>query len=431
MKLSIGSLWIWILSIVPIFIWLIVRVGTNKFNGYSVFTHSLGQLSGLVGMTMFALTFILTTRLWFIEKYFGGLDKGYKVHHSLGVFAFVLILFHPILLVLNYIPSNINIAAIYFIPSSDWPINFGIIALAGFIILIILTIFAKIAYQKWKFTHKFMGLVFLIACFHVFFVPTDISLYPILRYYMLAVSAIGLISYVYDLKNDFFKKGYRYKVVAKESLGDKVNLIKLVPINQKMNFKAGQFVFLKFLDSSISQEEHPFTIASAPKNGEIVFAIKSLGDWTSDLKNLKQGVIAEIDGPYGKFCNSQNSEQIWIAGGIGITPFLSMAEEFARGEKRMSKIDLYYCIRNREEAVFLPKLQEMSKKLSGKFRVIPYFSENNKRISAKEIIKTSGNLQSKAFMICGPSKMMYSLNNQIKAEGVKSELIKFEDFSLK
>ncbi|MCX5903436.1 MAG: ferric reductase-like transmembrane domain-containing protein, partial [Proteobacteria bacterium] len=98
-KTSLGSLIIILIGISIVLLWVIVRLNTPKFIDYEITTHSFGQLSGLIGMTLFALTFVLTTRIKKIENMFNGLDKMYKIHHTMGVISFILILFHPVLLV--------------------------------------------------------------------------------------------------------------------------------------------------------------------------------------------------------------------------------------------------------------------------------------------------------------------------------------------
>jgi predicted ferric reductase len=90
--------------------------------------------------------------------------------------------------------------------------------------------------------------------------------------------------------------------------------------------QAGQFAFVTFVKQEGS---HPFTIASASETSlsRVVFQIKALGDYTKALgTKLASGQSVMIEGPYGRFTldhASSDSPQLWVAGGIGITPFLS------------------------------------------------------------------------------------------------------------
>src|SRR5690606_1895637 len=92
--------------------------------------------------------------------------------------------------------------------------------------------------------------------------------------------------------------------------------------------RAGQFAFVTF---DRIEGAHPFTIASADReNGTVTFLIKSLGDFTRNLsQKISVGQTVNIEGPYGCFNfdrRNRKSHQIWIAGGIGITPFLAWLE---------------------------------------------------------------------------------------------------------
>ena len=106
----------------------------------------------------------------------------------------------------------------------------------------------------------------------------------------------------------------------------------MVPAGRPMAFLPGQFVFVDFHQDGISAETHPFSIASTPGQTTLEVVVRSLGDYTSRLMGLKPGAMARVEGPFGRFTyhRHRNRDQIWIAGGIGITPFMSMVQD-ARG----------------------------------------------------------------------------------------------------
>lgn len=429
-KSKIGPALIAFFAILTVLVWLFVRQSTFMFSSHDILTHSLGQLSGLVGLTLFALTFTLTTRAKWIENLFGGLDKVYKTHHLVGSLAFILLLFHPLLLVLNFIPSNVKQAAIYLLPSSSWAVNYGIIALLSMTALIILTLYINLKYQNWKLSHKLMGIVYLIALFHVFLVTTDITYYPALKYYMILISGIGGISYIYgSFLRPFVKKRIIYAVDSIEKR-DSIEVITLSPKNDKLNFEPGQFVFISLPKSKIGSEQHPFTIASSPSDTKIRFAIKNLGDYTSKMSEIKKNSLVEIEGPYGKLNRrSKSQNQVWIAGGIGITPFLSMLNHIKKLAQNTQKIHMYYCTKDKKEAVFLEEIESIAKKTSN-LHIIPWYSNEKGRISADSIEKISS-IKNTNFIICGPQKMMESLSSQLIKNGVSKSSIQMEEFDLR
>jgi len=107
-----------------------------------------------------------------------------------------------------------------------------------------------------------------------------------------------------------------------------------------LQFNPGQFVFISFNQESLS-ESHPFPISSGPDENLLRITIKNLGDYTKTLtEKLQKGTIAKIEGPYGVFSykNTPNENQIWIAGGIGITPFVSFIKDMFK--KRVNNINI-------------------------------------------------------------------------------------------
>ncbi len=89
------------LSLIPIVFWYLLKPINARFISLTTSLTSLGQITALVGMTMFSLTLILSARLKFLENYFGGLNRVYVTHHIFGSIAFILLLFHPLILAGN------------------------------------------------------------------------------------------------------------------------------------------------------------------------------------------------------------------------------------------------------------------------------------------------------------------------------------------
>lgn len=117
-----------------------------------------------------------------------------------------------------------------------------------------------------------------------------------------------------------------------------------------------------------------------------------------------------------------SNKQTWIAGGIGITPFLSMSNSLPDNGY---EIDLYYCVNNKSEAIFLNELLKVSKKIK-KFNVFPIYSDENK-LSVDKLLKSNN---SEIFMLCGPRSMMKELEKQLINNGISRSNIYYEEFSL-
>ena len=155
--------------------------------------------------------------------------------------------------------------------------------------------------------------------------------------------------------------------------------------------------------------------------------VKALGDYTAGLMDLPAGGSAELEGPYGNFSHLAvaNPRQVWIAGGIGITPFLSMARSL---DGSGHEIDLYYCTEGADQAYFLHELFQLADR-NPRVRVIPIRKVHLGRLGADDIEAASRDLPEKDILICGPPVMVRNLTGQLRDRGVPRARIHFEDFS--
>ena len=400
-----------------------------RFSSVATAATSLGQITGIIGLVLFSINLIISGRFKFIDKIFYGLPSAYNFHQKLGALSFCLLLFHPLFLVVKYVQLSLRLAADFFIPSfQNVPLLLGIGSLGLMIALMVITFYIKIKYQRWKISHKFMVVVFILAVAHAFLATSDISRDYLLRYYIMVFVVFGLISGFYRaFLSKFVNRNYRYKVVSVKKLNLNVVEIEFQAVGEPMKFNPGQFVFVSFIGRGISSEVHPFSISSSPQEGTLKLVIKSLGDFTDKLKSLEVGTAASIEGPFGRFSygNVANRRQIWLAGGIGIAPFLSMIKD--PGVKDY-EVDLYYCVKNSEEAVLSDDLLKISSGYN-KFRVIIWRSDESGFMDAAAVSRLSGSLAGKDILVCGPPAFIRSLTKQFVALGVNKNNIHSELFN--
>jgi predicted ferric reductase len=417
-----------LINLLPVLIWYGLMPLPLRFADLSSGLRSVGQLSALLGTAMFACNFVLAVRTTFLDKLYGGLPRLYQAHHRLGGVAFILLLVHPIALALSYASLSLDIAAGILIPSLDNPAkNFGILSLFLLILLLFITFFWRPKYDIWKISHKFLGISFLLASLHFLLIPSESQRSPGLKIYLVTIASLGLISAIFQSVLRGANK-IPYKVTRIADLSPYVLEIEIEPLGTALEPKPGQFAFIQFMDKNIGNESHPFSIASDVRNKNLIFIIKKSGDYTSLLSGVKPGTSARVEGPYGSF-NSRNygKSQVWIAGGIGITPFLSMLRSFEQA-KDISKIYLYCLIKNDHEGLFLDEMRQIAQSRP-LFRFFPVFTETEGRLSVEKISSTSG-LDGKDFLICGPPAMMDSYRSQLMSKGVPKNKIITEDFGM-
>ncbi len=353
-KLLNNSGW-WILTILsaaPLALWL---------SSASFSTRSVGDALGLCGMAMFALVMILSARLKIFDKLFKGINESYTAHHIFGGLAFCLLLFHPLFLAYNFLLISFRDGALYLLPSGYLPQDFGIYGLGVMILALVITFYTKLKYQVWKFTHKFMGLAFIFAFFHVFLIGADIVKNPALKIYLFVLSVAGIAAYLYRVFfADYLVRSYKYVVKDVKEDKDKIWEITFKPKSRVIKFKPGQFAFIKIFSKELSKEAHPFSFSSANGN-PLKIAIKELGDYTNKIGTLKAGDLAVVEGPFGAFSfrNFANKKQVWVAGGVGVTPFLSMLRDLSQKDSDY-KIDLYYSVRDESCLAFKEEIQKIA-----------------------------------------------------------------------
>ncbi len=426
LKSKLGWAGIIILTLIPLIAWYTMTPIKLRYGSTYALLTSLGQLSSLSGMPLFAIALILSGRFGFLEDFFGGMNKVYIAHHLVGGLAFILLMIHPIFLVFTYAMVSYKDAALFLIPGADWGINFGIFSLLVMMLLLIITYYIKLKYHVWKFTHQFLGLAFFLGGLHVLLVQSDVSINPFLRWYLLGLSAVGLMVYTYRTLFGFkLVTRYDFTVTAVEKASDDVITVRMIPSDDDFfPYMPGQFIFISFKARGISGEAHPFSVSSSPFDRELSVTIKAIGEYTADLLSLPVGSAARIEGPYGRFFKEHHKNQIWIAGGIGVTPFLSMARSLKNMHHR---IDFYYVVRGAAEAVYLNDILEIAAR-EPNLRVCLYDSKVEKRITADVIKQISGDLSNIDIYVCGPPPMMKSLRTQFNALGVKNSRIHTEEF---
>lgn len=445
-----GWVLIWLLCLLPLVRWFQIHPFSEAFSSPVRTFGMLGKVAGLVGLVLYAINLLLAARTRWMENLFGGLNRVYIAHHITGGIALILLVFHPLFLALKYIdfssldslkdaatyllPRGIDESAIFYEAQQAFAVNAGIIAFQGMVVLLVLTFFVKLPYRIWLATHKFLGVAFMFAGLHVILISSDTSKDFFIKYYMLLWIIVGLSAFVYrTLMSNVFVRKYPYKVTAVSHEEGGVVGIAMEPMDKPLSYKPGQFIFMRFLWSNkegISKEAHPFSIASSPNEDKLRVYIKSLGDYTESLKNLTVGTVAEIEGAFGKFTFTRfgTAPQIWIAGGIGVTPFLSMARSY---NAQSPKVDLVYSVVHRTELLDQRAIAEYLPQHYPSFRYKPYVaSEEDGFLTAAKIKEMCGGLEGKEIFICGPPPMMKALRSQLKALGVPNRKIHSEEFSM-
>ncbi len=418
--------------VISIALWLLAMWrGEGLHENPWIYPAKVGSHGTLILMCW---AFILSTRFRVVEVLFGGLDKVYQAHRKVGETAFFLIFLHPVFLAVAH-SDSVGGFFRYLWFSGDWVRNTGLIVLAAFTLLVVLSIYWKIAYHRWKRTHDFFGLLMVLVVVHAVISKGEIVTYPMLALWHGVWVAVGLACYVY-IRVLYRFIGPQFDYVTKEvkEAGDKVTEIWLEPKGRPMAVGPGQFVYISFDADAVSEEPHPFSVSSPPESPLLRLSIKRLGDWTSDVGNIRAGERARLWGPYGHF-----SEVLWerpdlpavlIGGGIGITPFVSIVGSKAM-EERTGETTLVYSAPDRESLVYDRELAETAARLP-RLRYLPHLSDEEGFIDRGYLDKLLRRpLGEHLFFVCGPGPMMDALRDLFDKAGVKPTHVVMEEFSIR
>ncbi|MBE9463545.1 ferric reductase-like transmembrane domain-containing protein [Dyadobacter subterraneus] len=400
-------------------------------------------LTGLSALSLMVLSMIISVRNPWVNRRMKGLDKAYVIHKWTGIFATILMVFHwlgekvPHLLVdygLIPDPGELTDGSSF----SDLEIGLfqsGVILVEWtfyiVLILVIIALFKKIPYSIFRKTHRIFPVVFLLAAYHGATAQLkERWLTTPGGYLLLLLAAIGTAAACISL---FQKIGASRKIntviTQLENRQNGILDLRLSTNHKPFIHQPGQYAFLRFEHDT---EPHPFTIASSGKDPQSIrFAIKSFGDFTSKLtKHLQAGQNVQIEGPYGEFIfRSSAKRQIWIAGGIGITPFLAKLEQLASQKESLQTVDFWYSTRTDKQTMFPDSLKDLCKQSGVRF----YHLNSGKKeyLTAQMLHEVVGSFAQVSIWFCGPEDFANCILKGLAAYDFDQREFHYDNFSMR
>lgn len=395
----------------------------------------IGRATAIVGLVVLLLAASLSARVPRMDRYFGGLTKLWHTHHLLGAGSLLLLMAHPLLLALAVSDGSPgNALGWLFPPISDWAVWTGWTALLLMMVFLApsFAFFGRPEYGRWKVLHKLAAPAVLLALVHsAQYGRTLPAALETALWLLLGVLALAALIWHFGLSRRFGRR--RYTVERTVMIAN--NLVELVlkPAGQRrLQYQAGQFVYLTPYDETLAAghgEEHPYTLSSSPLEEGLRIAIKDLGDASRAIQNIRRGSQLTVEGPYGDFFPSDGPDrQLWIAGGIGITPFLGRARHLLHVGDPVD-IHLVYCVQDEARARFLDELTEIAGNLRG-FSVTPHFFYRYGPLDNAFLDEHCADHATRAWFICGPEPLNRLARSLALGNGVGRRDIHIEEFDL-
>jgi len=419
-------------------LWVLAEPTAFSPTTFFAFRAAMVQYSGVLAIGVMSIAMILALRPRWPERWFGGLDKMYRLHKWLGIGALILSVVH-------WLWSN----------APKWAVGWGWLgrpqrgprapaandvealfrslrhtaeglgewAFYAAVALMVLALIKFFPYRLFFKTHRLLAIVYLVLVFHsVVLMDIDYWTTP-LGWVMALLMAGGTWGAVVVL---FRRVGAARRVtgtVAALQYYPGVHALEIeIDVPQGWpGHKPGQFAFAT---SDPDEGAHPYTIASEwnPDTKRIRFIAKELGDHTSQLRDkLAIGHAIKVEGPYGCFTFDDDCpHQVWIGGGIGITPFIARMKHFAMlrdagAAPPAQTVDLYHCTAEVDETA-LDKLRADAAGADINLRIL--VDKRDGFLTGERIRSEVPGWRDASVWFCGPAGFGEALRNDFQAQGL-------------
>ncbi|WP_375056703.1 ferric reductase-like transmembrane domain-containing protein [Zobellella sp. DQSA1] len=384
------------------------------------------EFTGILAIGLLSATVMLAARPLQLEAWLGGLDKYYRLHRWLGLAGVAAGVGHwllwggpPALVKLQLLIGPHQLGR-------SWPdegllrfwhhmaAEVGPWAFTLLMLLVGLALWRRFPYHCFFRVHRLMAVVYLLLVFHSVLLlspsfwsePVGWLLAPLLLGGTLA-AALSL----------FHRIGHGRKAVGRILALEYHHDDHVLDVSVELStawpgHRAGQFAFVDFADK---EPPHPFTIASGwQDDGILHFSIKGLGDYTRRLpRTLASGQEVNLEGPYGRFTFSGLRRQLWVAAGIGVTPFIARLEELTRvGQEENA--DFIYATASPADS-FIGHVRSLAEQAGVRLHLV--ISEVEEPLTMARLATLVPDWAERELWFCGPREFGDRLRREMQGRG--------------
>ena len=394
------------------------------------------KMAGLIAFVMLLYQPFFVARFSFADRIFG-LDRLYMYHKRNAVFLLLPAILHPVLILASegftLFPFEIRY----------WPEFLGIALLIVLVVTVSTAFFRsrlRMNWNVWAVLHKMLTiLIFVMGFVHVKFVSSSFEGgMPTYCLYAAGVAVFFMLIAIFVRRSVLLSK--KWDVVSVRQAGRDACAVEIaIPEDEKRHRFPGQFIFAAFLSPELPVEEHPFTIASSPGNPDALqLVIRAAGDYTDRIHRLSPGARVCLDGPFGQFSHiflNENTPVFMVAGGIGITPMLSMLR-YMRETGDQRRTVLLWSNRTPEHVIFPDEFETLCRDLPN-LEIVHRFTRQangndcSGRIDPALVRSILSGFEAKAAVfLCGPPGMARRVKGYVKQTGFSTAGVYTEQFVL-
>lgn len=404
--------------------------------------QELLYLSGVLAIGLMSVAMYLATRPLWLETPLGGMDRVYRTHKWAGILGGSFALAHWLVEMSDDVlkavigragrPPKDNSSGLLD-SLQDLAEDFGEWGIYLLLALLAITLWRRFPYRPWRFLHRAMPVIYLMLAFHAaLLAPADYWTQP-LGWLLGALLLAGSHGAVQALRGRIGQAHRaRGEILAVTRPSPDVVGVRCRLGDNWPGHRPGQFALVSF---DAHEGHHPFTIASADHGDRTVeFRIKALGDYTRQLgSRLQPGQTVGVEGPYGRFELDRidpRARQLWVAGGIGVTPFLAWLAALHGRSTGLPGADLHYCTRDREHDPFVAQLTELCAGLPD-IRLHVHGRAQGETLQADTLLAAVPAGQAAEVWFCGPGGLAEALRRGLAPLGSRRLRFHQEAFEMR
>ena len=434
--LLLGSLWLGLYLVaiaLPLLALLIGPVPEGR-----EFLRELSVGFGFAGASILCVQFALTARFKRVQAPYG-IDLVYHFHREITYVALALVILHPVLL----IALDLSNAALLNVASAPWRARFAVVATLALIAIVVSSVWRKtfrLPYEHWRRLHAILAVVVVTAAtLHIELVGHYVNA-PFKRVVWIMYPAFWIFLLVWtQVAKPLVIRRRPYVVRSVTSAADETWTIQLRPMgHQGLDFSPGQFAWLSLDRRPFGHREHPFSFSSGSCDlPDVGFTIRERGDFTAAIGSLEPGRKVYLDGPYGHFSYERHPAPgyVFIAGGIGITPIMSMLRSLAAARDKRP-LHLVYVARDTSRVVFQEELEELALRLELQLHLVvryppPAWEGEGGRLDRAMLTRLlPEDKTGYHFFVCGPDELMDMVEQELLMHDVGFGRVHSERFDL-